>query len=187
MPCTVIRGTLAATMHRSKLRLKLRGSIGVPYLVVKTRPVSIQASPAWSRSASCCFLRILSAATHRSGSGSGASDVSVLTSRRASYSFTEVLTLFSLITRLDRHDGPGQGRQSLRPGIACQAVRISRARDSARCLSGPVPRHSLGLRSSKNLLSAASLVAASRLASSRRLCSCSSMCLSLGSTIPAIS
>src|SRR5437660_11663027 len=44
VPCTVIRGTLAATMQRSKLRLKLRGSIGVPYLVVKTRPVSIKAA-----------------------------------------------------------------------------------------------------------------------------------------------
>jgi hypothetical protein len=46
VPCTVIRGTRAAVMHRSKLRLKLRGSIGVPYLVVKIRPLSIQASPA---------------------------------------------------------------------------------------------------------------------------------------------
>src|ERR1700755_3004128 len=34
VPCTVIRGTRAATMHRSKLRLKLRGSTGVPYRVV---------------------------------------------------------------------------------------------------------------------------------------------------------
>ena len=32
-------------MRRSKLRLKLRGSIGVPWRVVNTRPVSIQASP----------------------------------------------------------------------------------------------------------------------------------------------
>src|ERR1700761_2588972 len=63
VPWTVIRGTLAVMMHRSKLRLKLRGSIGVPYRVVKTRPVSIQPSPARSRSASRCFLRILSAAT----------------------------------------------------------------------------------------------------------------------------
>ena len=31
-------------MRRSKLRLKLRGSIGVPCRVVNTRPVSIQAS-----------------------------------------------------------------------------------------------------------------------------------------------
>ncbi len=32
-------------MQRSKLRLKFRGSIGVPCRVVNTRPVSIQASP----------------------------------------------------------------------------------------------------------------------------------------------
>ena len=29
-PCTVILGTPARTMRRSKLRMKLRGSIGVP-------------------------------------------------------------------------------------------------------------------------------------------------------------
>jgi hypothetical protein len=39
VPWTVIRGTRAAVMHRSKLRLKLRGSIGVPCLVVKIRPI----------------------------------------------------------------------------------------------------------------------------------------------------
>ena len=44
-PCTVILGTFARVMRRSKLRLKLRGSIGVPWRVVNTRPVSIQASP----------------------------------------------------------------------------------------------------------------------------------------------
>jgi hypothetical protein len=44
--CSVILGTRAATIMRSKLRLKLRGSIGVPCLVVKIRPVSIQPSPA---------------------------------------------------------------------------------------------------------------------------------------------
>jgi hypothetical protein len=38
VPWTVIRGTRAAVMHRSKLRLKLRGSIGVPCLVVKIGP-----------------------------------------------------------------------------------------------------------------------------------------------------
>jgi hypothetical protein len=37
----VITGTLAAVMHRLKLRLKFRGSIGVPCRVVKTSPVSI--------------------------------------------------------------------------------------------------------------------------------------------------
>jgi hypothetical protein len=37
------------------------------------------------RSASCCCLRILSAVTHRPGRGRGASDVSVLTSRRRSW------------------------------------------------------------------------------------------------------
>ena len=85
VPCTVITGTLAAVMHRLKLRLKFRGSIGVPCRVVKTSPVSIQAAPARARSASCCRLRILSTVTHKPGSGKGASDVSVLTSRRRSW------------------------------------------------------------------------------------------------------
>ena len=30
VPSTVMTGTLAAAMHRAKLRLKFRGSIGVP-------------------------------------------------------------------------------------------------------------------------------------------------------------
>src|SRR6185437_2683474 len=41
-PCTVMAGTPASTMRRSKLRLKLRGSIGVPRRVVNTSPVSVQ-------------------------------------------------------------------------------------------------------------------------------------------------
>jgi len=54
---------------RLKLRLKFRGSIGMPCRVVKTSPVSIQAAPARAWSASCCRLRILSAVTHRPGRG----------------------------------------------------------------------------------------------------------------------
>lgn len=46
------RGPFARVTRRSKLRLKFRGSIGVPWRVVNTRLVSIQASPARSRSAS---------------------------------------------------------------------------------------------------------------------------------------
>ena len=42
-PCTVILGTPARVMRRSKLRVKLPGSIGVPCMVVNTRPVSVQA------------------------------------------------------------------------------------------------------------------------------------------------
>jgi hypothetical protein len=56
-PCTVILETPALVMRRSKLRLKLRGSTGVPWRVVNSRPVSIQASPALSRSVSCSCLR----------------------------------------------------------------------------------------------------------------------------------
>ena len=61
--------------RRSKLRLKLRGSIGVPKRVVDTRPVLCQAVPARSLSASWRCLRSLRAVMHRSGSGRGASDV----------------------------------------------------------------------------------------------------------------
>jgi len=85
VPCTVIAGTFAAAMHRLKLRLKFRGSMGVPCRVVKTRPVSIHASPTRARSASCCRWRISSAVTHKPGRGRGASDVSVLTSRGTSW------------------------------------------------------------------------------------------------------
>jgi hypothetical protein len=60
-PCTVIFGTSARVMRRSKLRLKLRGSMGVPWRVVKTRPVPTQAPSALSQSVSCCCLRSLSA------------------------------------------------------------------------------------------------------------------------------
>jgi hypothetical protein len=50
VPWTVIRGTRAAVMHRSKLRLKLRGSIGVPCLVVKIRPkLGWKGSGLWNR------------------------------------------------------------------------------------------------------------------------------------------
>jgi len=63
-PCTVILETPALVMPGSKLRLKLPGSVSVPGLAVHTRPVSIQALPAWSRSAFCCCLRSLSAVMH---------------------------------------------------------------------------------------------------------------------------
>jgi hypothetical protein len=43
---TVILATYALAMRRSKLRLKLRGSIGVPWRVVNTKPESSQAFPA---------------------------------------------------------------------------------------------------------------------------------------------
>jgi len=61
-----------------ELRVKLRSSFDVPCHVVNTRPVSTQPSPACLRSVSCRCLQSLSAATHRSGRGSGASDPSVL-------------------------------------------------------------------------------------------------------------
>ena len=54
VPWTVIRRTVALLMRRSKLRVKLRGSIGVPKRVLNTRPVSAQRPPALSRSGSCC-------------------------------------------------------------------------------------------------------------------------------------
>ena len=50
-PCTVILGTPARVMRRSKLRLKLRGSIGVPCRVVNTRPVSTKAARQAARGA----------------------------------------------------------------------------------------------------------------------------------------
>jgi hypothetical protein len=74
VPWTVIRRTLASLMRRSKLRVNLRGSIGVPKRVVNTNPASVQRSPACSRAVSCCCLRSLRAVTHRSGRGSGASE-----------------------------------------------------------------------------------------------------------------
>ncbi len=40
MPCTVILGTCALVIQRSKLRLKFLGSTAVPWRVVNTRPLS---------------------------------------------------------------------------------------------------------------------------------------------------
>lgn len=49
---TVIRRTFAAAHRRSQVRLKFRGSIGVPYLVVKTSPESCHFCPAAFRASS---------------------------------------------------------------------------------------------------------------------------------------
>src|SRR5438094_4736393 len=59
-----------ALAHRVwKLRLKLRGSIGVPHLVLNTRPRSCQAGLALSMARSCSSRRSLRAARQISGSG----------------------------------------------------------------------------------------------------------------------
>jgi hypothetical protein len=79
---TLIRRTPAFRHRSSKLRLKFReGSIGVPCLVVKTRPVAVQSAPAVSLLVCCCFALSRSAVTQIPGRGSVASEASVLVSR----------------------------------------------------------------------------------------------------------
>ena len=81
---TVILRSPAFSRRVSKRRLKLRGSNGVPTLVVNTSPVSVQVSPAAARASACSFSRIRSAVTQMPGSGSVASEASVLVSRWSS-------------------------------------------------------------------------------------------------------
>ncbi len=66
---TRMRGTPALAQRVSKLRLKFRGSMGVPHLVVNTRSLGCHRSPARSRAAHCSARRSLSAVTEISGSG----------------------------------------------------------------------------------------------------------------------
>ncbi|MEU0521831.1 hypothetical protein [Streptosporangium sp. NPDC006007] len=75
---TRIVGTPARRQWASKARLKLRGSIGVPFRVVKTRSESCHFSPAALQASSWMCRRCLSAVMHRPRSGSEAVESSVL-------------------------------------------------------------------------------------------------------------
>lgn len=79
--CTVILRTLAFAQRVSQERLKLRGSIGVPHLVVKISLPPCHADPASSLTRASSTFRSRSAAAQTSGSGSVASEVAVLVSR----------------------------------------------------------------------------------------------------------
>jgi len=77
---TRMRRTPALAHRAWKLRLKLRGSIGVPQRVVNTKPKSCQTAPATSLAWSCSSWRRLSAVRQISGNGKMAADPSVLVS-----------------------------------------------------------------------------------------------------------
>jgi hypothetical protein len=79
--CTVIFCTPAFVHRASQERLKLRGSIGVPHLVVKISLPPCQAVPASSLAYASSALRSCSAVLQISGSGSVASEVAVADSR----------------------------------------------------------------------------------------------------------
>src|SRR5215475_6334621 len=75
-------GRTPARAHRAaKLRLKLRGSMGVPILVVNTKSSPGRTSLNGSASVNWSARRSFRAVAHRSGSGNTASEASVLVSR----------------------------------------------------------------------------------------------------------
>jgi hypothetical protein len=79
--CTVIFRTAAFAHRVSQARLKLRGSIGVPHLVVKISLPPCHADPATSLAWASSTFRSRSAAAQTSGSGNVASELAVLVSR----------------------------------------------------------------------------------------------------------
>ena len=84
MVSRVAPGTSAFAARAWKKHWKFRGSIGVPYRVVRTSPDPIQASPAANRERASVTLRWARARAQMSGSGSGASDDTVFVGRRRS-------------------------------------------------------------------------------------------------------
>jgi hypothetical protein len=92
--------------------------------VVNIRPVSIQPSPARTRSASCCFLRMFKAAMHRSGKGNGASDVSALrVSRRMSRSPTRWSCSPTYSSAASRRPHGPHAPPTRRPGLRSRSGR----------------------------------------------------------------
>lgn len=129
---TRMRGTPALRHRTSKDRLKLRGSIDVPFLVVKTRLEFFHFAPAALRASSWVRRRCLSAVMHRSSSGSDAVESSVggsagekepreLTGHgagadRQHHNLPEQLNDYLLMKRSGRHELPGVLASAVCPG-----------------------------------------------------------------------
>jgi hypothetical protein len=116
----------------------VRGSTGVPSLPVKTKPSACQAAPAVSRSVDCRSARSRSAVTHNAGSGSVASEASVLVSRRSSSRRTSC-TCQRMTSSPPSRSTSSRAARALRPCAGRGRGPERTARTADRRLRGPTP------------------------------------------------